>query len=308
MLNRIQKIRETNKKETFVLSGAMGTEILRRGVSTTLPLWSTDALITNPEVIEQIHIDYIKAGAQIITTNTFRTQWRTLTKAAKGDKAKAMTILACNLAKNAVKKTKSSALIAGSIAPLEDCYSPKLTPSDKELIKEHLEHAQNLKDGGVDILFLETMITLRETSAALLAAKKVSLPFAVSFCCDQKGNLLSGESLEDAVKLVSKYKPVFISINCINVNLADKLVKKIKSLTDIPIGCYAQGDGVPDDKDGWKFTNHDGSKTYLQHAKKWIKDGVQFIGGCCGTNPDYISKLTTNVMSMMQTSPKEVSL
>ena len=70
------------------------------------------------------------------------------------------------------------------MAPLEDCYSPELTPSNKELIEEHAMYAQDLKSGGVDFILLETMITLRETLAAIQAARQLAMPFAVSFCTD----------------------------------------------------------------------------------------------------------------------------
>ena len=285
-------IKKLNNREIVLLSGGMGTEILRRGVSTKMPLWSTEVLFTHPEVVEQIHIDYIKAGAKVITTNTFRTQKRTLAKVGKGDQAREITILACKLAKNAVKKTGKTVLIAGSIAPLEDCYSPELTPPDDEPRAEHLEHAQNLKEGGVDFLLIETMITQRETLAAIFAAKSVGLPFAVSFCCNDKFQLLSGEDLGVVVKEVEKFEPLFISINCINQEIVNKTIKKLKEITKYPIGAYAQGDGDPDDGQGWTFsTNKKSIEGYIKNVKEWIKSGAQIIGGCCGTTPEYIKAL-----------------
>lgn len=285
-----------DKREIILLSGAMGTEILRRGISTKMPLWSTEALLINPAITEQIHTDYINAGAEVITTNTFRTQCRTLAKAGKTSKARDLTILACKLAKNAVKKTGKDILIAGSVAPLEDCYSPGLTPPDDQLRTEHLEHAQNLKDGGVDFLLIETMITLRETLAAISAAKNIGLPFAVSFCCNDKFQLLSGEGLEVVTKVVEKFDPIFISINCINQDVVDQTIKKLKQVTKYPLGVYAQGDGIPDDDQGWKFSEDKNSiEKYVENAHKWIEHGIQIIGGCCGTTPEYIKALAVSI-------------
>jgi S-methylmethionine-dependent homocysteine/selenocysteine methylase len=128
----------------------MGTEILHRGVQTTLPLWSAEALLTHPETVQRVHEDYIEAGAQIIITNTFRTTRRAFAKLGIADKASAATILACQLVKQAIEhvKPKHEVYIAGSMAPLEDCYSPELTPSNQELMEEHALYAQDLKSGG----------------------------------------------------------------------------------------------------------------------------------------------------------------
>lgn len=294
MTKKVQQFKKVLKEgRAFVLDGAMGTEISSRGTKTTLPLWSAQVILDNPNLVKEIHRDYIKNGASIIVTNTFRTTKRTFRKVGLEDKARGVTILACKLAKEAVELEDENVLIAGSMAPLEDCYSPELVPLEKELKKEHLEYAQNLKKGGVDFLFLETMISLREINAGLEAAKKVMLPVAVSLCCNDKGELLSGESLEEVVKLVSKYDPLFIALNCMNIKTITKLMKKLKKLTNLPIGAYGQGDGEPDDDEGWRFTRDKGVKIYLNEAKNWLKDGVQVIGGCCGTNPEYIKRLST---------------
>ena len=279
--------------ECILMDGAMGTEILNQGVETKLPLWSAEALLTHPEVVQKIHEAYIKAGAQIITTNTFRTFKRAFAKKGIADKARKATILACKLAQQAREKTKTldKVFIAGSVAPLEECYSPELTPPVEELEAEHDEYVQDLRDGGVDFILLETMITLRETRAALKAIKKYNLPWAVSFCVNDKNQLLGGESLIDAVKEVQKEKPLFIGINCIDIKTATSAVKYLHKLTPLPVSVYAQGDGGPDDDQGWKFAEKEKQETYLRAVEQWQKDGAQIIGACCGSTPEYIRKI-----------------
>ncbi len=293
MTNRVEKFKKELKKgKVIILDGGMGTEIKARGGKTTLPLWSAEILLKNPNLVKQIHLDYIKAGAEIITTNTFRTTKRTFKKVGMEDKAREATIVACMLARQAREESgKDDVLITGSMAPLEDCYSPDLVPLDSELKKEHLEYAKNLKDGGVDFLLGETMISLREIKAICESAKKVGLSFAISFCCDKNGNLLSGEKLEDAVKLVEKYNPLFLSLNCMSLDLISKTLKKIVKITSLPVAVYAQGDGEPADDEGWKFKGNNRQDIYSKYAKQWLKDGARIIGGCCGTNLDYIRKL-----------------
>jgi homocysteine S-methyltransferase len=280
--------------EKILMDGAMGTEILRHGLPTTLPLWSAEVLLTHPEIVQKIHADYINAGAEIIITNTFRTTRRAFAKGNIVDKAHDTTILACQLAHQAAKQAKADhpVYVAGSMAPLEDCYSPELTPSLKDLQQEHYMYARDLIEGGVDFLLLETMITLQETMAAVQAAEELSFPFAVSFCVNQQGKLLGGEPLEQAVQEVEVYDPLFIGINCISPAVASQVLPVLREMTNSPVGVYAQGDGAPDDRQGWEFTEEKNREHYVMHARQWIEAGAQVIGGCCGTNPTYIERLT----------------
>jgi len=280
-------------KERILMDGAMGTEILRRDSNTTLPLWSAEALLNNPKIIQQIHEDYIKAGAEIIITDTFRTTKRAFGKKRIAQKAKSATTLACRLAQAAIKRTKPNhtIYIAGSIAPLEDCYLPELTPPEKDLKREHLEYVKDLKAGGIDFLLIETMITLRETKAAVNAAKELAMPFAVSFCTNQKSDLLGGESLQEVIAIIERYDPLFIGVNCVSPESAARTLKKLKKITKYPISVYAQGDGIPNDDQGWEFIEEKNMKKYVKFAKEWINEGAQIIGGCCGTTPDYIEKI-----------------
>lgn len=285
--NRLQQ------KEIIVMDGGMGTEILRRGVSTTLPLWSAEALLTHPEVVQKIHGDYIVAGAEIIITDTFRTTRWAFAKKEQADKARDMTLLACRLVRRAIEQAKPAhpVYIAGSMAPLEDCYSPELTPSNEHLEQEHYACARDLKAGGVDILLLETMITLRETLAAIEAAKKLDMPFAVSFCTNPQAELLGGETLENVLKEVEQYDPLFIGVNCVSPEIATRTLQTLRKITRRPLSVYAQGDGIPDNDQGWQFNEEESIEHYVTHAKHWLQEGAQIIGGCCGTSPAYIEAL-----------------
>lgn len=298
LISRFNEILKQNNP--LVMDGGLGTEILRRGYETTLPLWSAEILIQNPQIVKEIHKDYIKAGAQIIITNTFRTTERTLRKKGLKGKAKELTILACKLARKAITETnpKHEVFIAGSIAPLEDCYSPETTPKDKDLRIEHLAYAKDLKAGGVDFLILETMITWRELFYALEAAKKTNLPVAVSLCCNDKLQLLSGEPLFEIIPKIKKYKPLFVGVNCTSQTIANQVVAYLKSITNIPISVYAQGDGIPDKYQGWKFDNQKQLEIYIESAKEWVKNGAKIVGGCCGTNPDYIKRLSREIKNI----------
>lgn len=280
-------------RECIIMDGAMGSEILHRGFPTTLPLWSAEVLLQRPEIVQQIHEDYIRAGAEIIITDTFRTTRRAFAKRGIAEKAAQSTHLACHLAQRAIEHTAAAheVYIAGSVAPLEDCYSPELTPPQQALEVEHDELVSDLKDGGVDFILFETMITLRETLAGLRAAQRHAMPFAVSFCCNDTYALLGGEALKEVIPQVEQYEPIFIGVNCISVATANKLAKHLRGITDFPIAVYAQGDGLADNDQGWRFPEEKEQEAYVQAAKQWVLDGAQVIGGCCGTTPSYIRQV-----------------
>lgn len=292
-MNIIKLKKLLSEGKIVLMNGGTGSEITARGVKTTLPLWSAQALFTHPDVVKQIHRDYIDAGAQIVVTNTFRTTKRTFKKAGLTDyQAKKAVMLACKLAKEAVKESGNAVIVAGSIAPLEDCYSPRLVPPLKDLKKEHSENVQNLKKGGIDFILAETMISINEVISVCQATNRVGLPLAVSFCCNAKGELLSGESLQDAVEKVGQYRPLFISLNCMSLKSITRVAKKLRKITDLPIGICAQGDGEVDDNQGWIGGGTKAVNDYVKEARKWKKIGVQIIGGCCGTNPEHIKKIS----------------
>jgi S-methylmethionine-dependent homocysteine/selenocysteine methylase len=281
----------------IILDGAMGTELTRRGVDTTLPLWSCSALDSAPQIVQQIHEDYIRAGAQVITTNTFRTNVRALAKANIEHRARELTFKAVDLAREAVTRMASvrSARIAGSIAPVEDCYTPELVPSEEELLREHAILAQYLAEAGVDLILVETMNTIREAVAAARAANEMGLPLWISFTLGSDNRLLSGESVEDATKAIFQFKPEAILINCIPVaQVASALQTIILHAQSCMFGAYGNV-GHVDDTFGWTVTNAVDPKAYANAAQIWQDIGANIIGGCCGTTPSHISALTSSL-------------
>jgi S-methylmethionine-dependent homocysteine/selenocysteine methylase len=280
----------------LILDGAMGTEIRRREVDTGLPLWSAKALIVHPEVVSEIHRDYITAGADIITTDTFRTTRRSFGNARLPDRSGALTALAVRLAREAAAAfPERSVLVAGSIAPLEDCYRPDLVPSEREMVEEHREHATRLAGEGVDFLLLETMNTIREAAAACRAGVATGKEVVVSFICRPDGRLYSGETIEGAVSAVSPLGPSAISLNCISPHHIGEMVKHIRNLTDLPIAAYGNVGKPGKEREEEEFVLEVDEIAYAEHAAGWIRGGAAIIGGCCGTTPTYIRRLRQGI-------------
>lgn len=270
----------------------MGTELHRRDVDTGLPLWSANALLAHPSTVLQIHKEYIAAGADIITTNTFRTTKRTFKRANLPDRSKQVTQSAVQLAIQAREGFPDrQTLIAGSIAPLEDCYRPDLVPPDDQLREEHTEIAERLATLDVDFLLLETMNTIREAYAASKAASATGKEFVVSFVCRKDGNLYSGESLENAIRTVREFRPTAFSINCVSPRYLGTVLRNLKSLTSLPIMVYGNVGLPEDERQDEHFTVDILENAYTEHAVSWMKSGVSIIGGCCGTTPRYIEAL-----------------
>ncbi|HIC23042.1 MAG TPA: homocysteine S-methyltransferase family protein, partial [Planctomycetes bacterium] len=153
------------------IDGATGSELERRGVDLSLPLWSSRALLDAPEVVAEVHRDYLSAGAEAITTATFRTHRRSLEKAGLGERAAELTRQAVEIAMRVRDEERPDALVLGSVAPLEDCYRPDLVPDEETCMREHTELMEHLVAAGVDLILIETMNQLGEARAAVQAAR-----------------------------------------------------------------------------------------------------------------------------------------
>lgn len=273
----------------LLLDGATGTELNRRGIDTGLPLWSANALTTDSglNVLRQVHLDYLNAGADIITTNTFRTNRRVL--AGKGFSAHELTLRAVATAREAMAEFGKPALVAGSLSSLEDCYRPDLVPPADECLAEHSERIDHLVKGGVDLLLIETMNSIREAVIAAKIATAAGLPTWVSFVCDEKGLILSGESLTHAADILMPLGVKALGVNCMPAHTLAQPLTELRAICgeDFPLLAYGNI-GHVDDEQGWINTDSTLPEGYLQHAQTWP---AQIIGACCGSTPEHIRKL-----------------
>lgn len=278
-------------RRTLLLDGAMGTELDLRGVRTYLPLWSAWGLIEHPEVVKAIHVDYAAAGADILVTNTFRTTRRMLARAGRDpDESEALDGLAVRLAREAVAGSDRDPLIAGSIAPLEDCYSPWLSPGYETALAEHRVQAAQLAAAGADFLMIETMPLIEEALAAVDAALETGLDVTVGFALDGSGKLLSGETLDDAVERLGDRPISALFVNCSPPAVVAAAIDLVAQLTTVPIGGYANL-GQVESTVGWEANRAVTGEDYAAAAIAWIGGGASIVGGCCGTRPEHIAAL-----------------
>jgi len=258
----------------LLLDSAMGSELDRRGVDVRLPLWSARALVEAPEIVLAIHRENVAAGADILTADTFRTQARVV-----GERASELTRRAVGLAREAAKETPRVVFVAGSIAPLADCYRPDLVPADAELGREHRAHAESLAASGVDLILVETMNSVRELLAAADAAAATGLPVVVSAVTEGRGCLLSGESLEAAGRAVRRSGPAAFSVNCAEPAAISREIQGLHE-SGVPVVAY-----------GNVLSTREAPDAYARAAAGWVEGGAAIVGGCCGTTPGHTRAL-----------------
>jgi S-methylmethionine-dependent homocysteine/selenocysteine methylase len=274
----------------LVLDGALGTELEGRGVNTSGKSWTARGLVSHPDLVYRIHRDYLYEGADIITANTFRTNPRALKDT--GLDAEALTKKAVRIARRARREKNPLVRVAGSIAPVEDCYSPHLAPrSDASLVEEHRIMARWLDEARVDIILIETMSTIGEALCALQAVKEESDKYAwVSIVpMDVPGEeptMLDGTPLDYAVQRLKEGGAHLVALNCapvITMNHARPIFSKAAKKAGIFFGCYPNvSEKLPDGS--WNLRASNNNRMSLC-AVSWMKEGAVMVGSCCHSTP-----------------------
>ena len=297
-------------KNLILGDGAMGTELRRRGVevpSHVESIWSALALKEATSIVEEIHIDYIEAGSDYITTNNYAVTRPILSRDNLDNELESLTNKSIEIAKAALSKTKREDVkILGSLPPLETSYRADLILKEEEMNKQYSEIANILKD-KVDIIICETMASALEAKCALKAALETNMPVWVSWTLhgDVRNTLPSGETVNQAFTELNGLEPDAYLVNCCAANLVTPSIKALKELTDIPIGGYANAENVALDTENsnlkfaaerhWDSAIEINEKAYLEEARLWIKEGASIVGGCCRTKPSYIKELSENL-------------
>ena len=273
-----------------LLDGAMGSELIVRGEALPRHIWSADTNLTNPELVRKIHEEYVEAGCNYITTNTFRTTKRSYLKLGLSqdeaiNKSTRSLYSAVNLAKRA---NSGKQQILGSIAPLEDCYTPELFPEEQIAYDEFKIIGDHLIDAGVDILLLETMNSIIETKICLSALESFNIPIWVSFSLKNDNELLSSDEIVDALEMVDSFNVDNVLINCTPINIIESACQSMADNCKVKWGIYPNlGIGEPD-PDGI-IENISNDKEFIDLIDYSISLGASAVGGCCGSTPKHIS-------------------
>lgn len=278
-------IREELKSKILIFDGAMGTMLQKKGLK----------LGENPErfnmeeseKVLEIHKEYIEAGADIITTNTFGANYKKINKI--GYTVDQVISKAISLAKEAIGDKK--AYVAQDIGPTGEMLEPMGTLSFDDAYEIFKEQAIAGEKAGADIIVIETMTDLYEAKAAVLAVKEnTDLPVIVTMTFEPNNRTFTGCMAESMVLTLEGLGVDAIGVNC---SLGPKellsVVELIAKWSNLPIIVQANA-GLPEIKDGEAFYNID-EREFALGAKKFVELGANIIGGCCGTTPDYIREI-----------------
>lgn len=277
-----------------ILDAAMGTEIISSGIKLPPYIWSAHTNIDNPDLVYKIHREHIKQGAEYITTNTFRATPRSYMKTGLSDTD--ATKVAYKSFLNAIKMAKKAKLntntkILGSIAPLEDCYTPSDYPGDEFAELEFLELSNWFMNCGVDIILLETMNNLQEIVSCLKVFSSSDIHIWLSLNLLDGNHILSGEKINNVVESISGYNVSSLLINCNSIEKTNLALDNINACWSGEWGIYPNvGLGEPA-SDGI-ISNFSSMKEFVEVSRKAVDLGATILGGCCGSNHQHIQILS----------------
>lgn len=268
----------------LLLDGAMGSLLQQKGVKSIGTLWTSLANVKHPNLVIDIHQSYLKAGADIITTNTFRTNPSAVSGQTKYD-FKKLVKASVRLAKQAAKNY--NVLVAGSNAPAEDCYQVKRTISKIELEYNHKNHINELMKNGCDFILNETQSHFDEIKIICDYCNNKSIPFILSLLVSDKNKLLSGHSINEVLRFIMDRNPLAIGFNCITPKVFATVIKTIN--LNFNWGVYLNlGGGSYHQR---KLVTSLSPIDYVKFISKYLNEHPSFVGGCCGSNPSHIKKL-----------------
>ncbi len=251
-------------------------------------------MLERPDLVLAVHRENVAAGADLLTACTFRTQPKLL-----GSEARRASELAVALAREAAAQ-RPGLLVAGSLAPVEDCWRPDLVPADADLARLHTLHAEALAAAGADLLLLETFGTAREWLAATRAATGTGLAVVACATTREDGTLLSGEPLgESARRLLDlSSPPVALGVNCVPARrLGASLALLATAAPGIPLAAYGNT-GLALDEALGVFIEPIAPHDYAELAPSWLALGARVVGGCCGTRAEHVAALKTRLAAL----------
>ncbi|MCH7497720.1 MAG: homocysteine S-methyltransferase family protein [Candidatus Marinimicrobia bacterium] len=288
-----------------ILDGGMGSEVLRRGVR-----WRQHGIEDAPGVIEEIHRDYLAAGADVITSHTFNLTRRNFVNffrdrehmaeigaAGLEDRAQELCGQAVDLARRAMRSAgkRESVALAGSISSLQHPFRPDLAPDGDACSAQHGEWAQVLAGFGVDIIFFEAMNNATELMAAVGAGVQTGLPVWVSLIPDRGGRLLSGESLREAGQAARSQGAAAVLLSMAPVERVTETLPAIlnggPAGAQAMIGKYDPPSWKPDFYPRFIGTEETSPRRYAEAARQWRQAGAAILGGSSGTTPEHIAAL-----------------
>jgi S-methylmethionine-dependent homocysteine/selenocysteine methylase len=292
-----------------VLDGAIGTELEVRGAAMEYDAWSARANLSEPDLVRQVHADYIRAGADVITANTFSALEDALTRDGMGAQMEEINRRGIELCLEACDAAAAHpVVVAGAISAVPIFVSSNL-PSNgaarhAALLDKYRRNAFILAEAGAQVLALEMIITRAEGLAAIEAALETGLPVWAGVSCEPsvQGELMTPPPLDEESRRAEPFRDVINEIKgsgvaaCMVMHSPIEVVipalDLISGIWDIPLGAYPHHGHW--DRPLW-VTDSIEPAEFTRHAQRWIERGARWVGGCCGIGPDVIENLARSV-------------
>jgi len=290
------------KNNIKLLDGSMSFPLEKSGYNLKNRLWTGNALIEDPQLIKDIHIGYIKAGSDYISTSTYQVSCKVLKDLGYNyDEVINIFKNSVNLAKDAIKesKAKKNIRIVGSFGPYA-AYLPNASEfvglyktTDKEIEEYHYENIEIIKKIELDIILFETIPCLRELKILLKLISNLKKEIWLSFTCNENIMFRDGSSIDEGVKLASNYSNIkAIGLNCFSPLLVAKGIEKLRYLSNKKILIYPNSGEIYDPIEKEWNGNNQYNGVML---KEWLRLSPDIIGGCCRVGYDNIKKMREEI-------------
>jgi S-methylmethionine-dependent homocysteine/selenocysteine methylase len=292
--------------DVILLDGGTGTELERRGVPMDRQAWSATANLTHPDVVRGVHEDYIRAGADIVITNTFATARCHLEAAGLGERVAEVNRRAVELAREARDRAAGhrDVWVAGSMSTMAPGSDPARRPSVARLSEMLREQADVLARAGVDLIVLEMMRDVDYAAGAVDAARATGLPVWVGFSCRQAADgavrMFSGFQdllFEEIIAPVMAHGGSLLAVMHSEVRDTGPALEVAKRCWRGPLAAYPESGYFT--MPNWQFVDVIAPDDFVAHAVDWLRQGVQVLGGCCGIGPEHIRRLRERLPATM---------
>ena len=300
MSNPLRRLLE--QKEVVIADGAMGTNLFALGLGKgdNGAAWNVE----RPDAVKSVHQGFVDAGSDILLTNTFGANRIRLALHHLDHRTREFNIAGAHLAREVADAAGRPVVVAGDIGPIGDVLEPLGTRSVREAEDAFCEQAQALKDGGVDLAWIETMFADDELDAAVRAVHRAGLDYVATMTFDSGGRTMMGVRPEDAMRRSREFqwKPVAFGANC-GVGpsqLMDSLIGLVQGAEKHAIVVAKSNCGIPVLDDEMRV-GYNGTPEVLADYACMARDvGARIIGGCCGTTPAHIRA----IVAALATRPK----
>ena len=291
-----------NNGKLVILDGAMGSELEKSGAKMDKNLWCGTCSVEFPELVTKVHEDYIKAGADVITTNTYACTPISMKNYGLEKSIEEFNQKSVQVAKKAIKNSKKDIALAGSVSASGSFYKLGI----KAMIPGFKEQIKILKEEGVDLIILEAMSSQADIVQAMIECSyKINIPVWLSISCvidDKTNKVMLGyndtvdsppevyENFEISLNRFSKLHKGPILIAHSDIDVTGKALDIAKENLNGILGVYPNTGYY--EKPHWKFADDITPNDYLEYAKSWLKNGAQIIGGCCGLGVEEIKAIS----------------